>query len=93
MQSLHGDREQCDREQALDDFKKGRFGPKLGLNKPVLLRLIICRTFSVVLCLCYHRNERIRALHDCVYPVNLTNIHKRNSKQKMIALKEKNKNG
>lgn len=25
MQSLHGNREQCDREQALDDFKKGEF--------------------------------------------------------------------
>jgi len=50
VQSLHGDREQCDREQALDDFKKGRFVPKLGLNEPVLLRLIICRTFSIVLC-------------------------------------------
>ncbi|XP_051633998.1 probable ATP-dependent RNA helicase DDX43 isoform X1 [Manacus candei] len=24
VQSLHGDREQCDREQALDDFKKGK---------------------------------------------------------------------
>ncbi|MBN3320219.1 DDX43 helicase, partial [Atractosteus spatula] len=24
VQSLHGDRDQCDREQALDDFKKGR---------------------------------------------------------------------
>lgn len=23
VQSLHGNREQCDREQALDDFKKG----------------------------------------------------------------------
>lgn len=25
VQSLHGNREQCDREQALDDFKKGVF--------------------------------------------------------------------
>lgn len=25
VQSLHGNREQCDREQALDDFKKGEF--------------------------------------------------------------------
>lgn len=24
VQSLHGNREQCDREQALDDFKKGK---------------------------------------------------------------------
>lgn len=25
VQSLHGNREQCDREQALDDFKTGMF--------------------------------------------------------------------
>lgn len=25
VQSLHGNREQCDREQALEDFKKGEF--------------------------------------------------------------------
>lgn len=60
VQSLHGNREQCDREQALDDFKKGRLVPKLGLSKPVLLKFITCRIFFfLVQCLFTTETERL----------------------------------
>lgn len=32
VQSLHGDREQCDREEALQDFKDGMLKPAYGLR-------------------------------------------------------------
>lgn len=32
VQSLHGDREQCDREEALQDFKDGMLQPTYGLR-------------------------------------------------------------
>lgn len=62
VQSLHGNREQCDREQALDDFKTGRLIPKLTLNKPVLLKFIMCRIFFLCALSLHYRNEKTRAL-------------------------------
>lgn len=55
VQSLHGNREQCDREQALDDFKKGRLVPKLGLSKPVLPKIYHMQNlFFFSSAVCFH---------------------------------------